>query len=210
MIVSVSRWWATMWSGIGRAAAGRGRWIALFLVFSCPAVLPAQSAPRPMAFSEGLQHIGALGVSCKYKRASGPDRFGGDMLVWGTRAFGGKKGDLKLGASGGIGMLNGTYRRLHVRMAGLTVEHGFRPDPLFKWRVGFGGGNYDLKSTISDRSISKGSFTYLEPSIIGIRPFSRHIALEVGAGYTFCGAKGGVKLEGLFLEATLLMGRFDF
>ncbi len=151
--------------------------------------------------------IGAGGLSFKYKRASGPLGFGGDMLVWGGRMYGGKLRDPKFGLMGQLGTLNGNALRLNLRMGGFSVEDGFKPDPRFKWRANFGFGTYDLESRITFRTINKGGFAFFEPMLVGVLPMKRHIVLEIGAGYTFCGALG-VRIEGLFLQVDLLLGRF--
>ena len=105
------------------------------------------------------------------------------------------------------GALNGNALRLNVNMGGLSIENGFKPDPRFKWRVNFGGGNYELNSKVTHRTINSGSFTFLEPMLVGVFPMTRHTVLEFSTGYTFCGAQG-VRLEGWLLQVDLLLGRF--
>ncbi|MBF0543705.1 MAG: hypothetical protein HQM08_04695 [Candidatus Riflebacteria bacterium] len=159
-------------------------------------------------FEQAGPAIGAGGLSCKYKQVSGPHGFGGDFLMWGGRFFSGASGDPKLGASACTGVLNGNFQRIEMKMGGLTIENGFRPDPYFKWRVGFGAGSYNLTDSLNQRTITQGQFAYVEPMLVGVRPLWRSIMIEVGAGYTFVGATGGIKLEGPCLEVNLLFGRF--
>ncbi|MBF0408656.1 MAG: hypothetical protein HQM10_15010 [Candidatus Riflebacteria bacterium] len=160
-------------------------------------------------FDRAGPHVGAGGIYSKYKQVSGPNGFGGDFLMWGARAFSGSISDPKLGLTACTGVLNGNYQRLTMKMGGMTVENGFNPDPYFKWRVGFGGGSYEFYSTLNKRTISNGSFAYVEPMLVGVRPISRHIAIEVGIGYTFAGAFGGIKIEGPCIDVNLLFGRFQ-
>ena len=171
------------------------------------APVEAVDGARPLPESVRAPQIGAGGMSFKYKRVSGPYDFGGDMLMWGGHAFGGGVGEVKLGISGAAGILNGKYARLDLKMGGLTLENGFRPDPLFKWRVGFGMGSYDLVSTVTKFHTNRGNFAYLEPMLVGVRPLTRHISIEVGVGYTFANSTG-VKLDGFCLTTDLLLGRF--
>lgn len=181
---------------------------AFVLGLGCaPAPVWAIDGARPLPESQMHPQIGAGGISFKYKRASGPYNFGGDLLMWGGHAFGGGKGEVKLGISGAAGILNGNHARLDLKMGGLTLENGFRPDPLFKWRVGFGMGSYDLVSTVTNFHTNKGNFVYVEPMLVGVRPVTRHITIEVGVGYTFANSTG-VKLDGICLTTDLLLGRF--
>lgn len=183
--------------------------LAGWLVFALTG--PARAVGNPRLLVEvnprSAQNVGAGGLTFRYKRVSGPMGFGGDMLMWGVRGFGGRLNDPKIGLMAGLGTLNGNVLKLNLRQLGVTLENGFRPDPRFKWRVTFGGGSYDLKSRISQYSVNKGSFTFLEPMLVGVHPLTRHIILEVAAGYTFAGSTG-VRFEGLFLEANLLLGLF--
>jgi len=152
--------------------------------------------------------IGAGGLTFKYKRVSGPLGFGGDMLMWGLRGYGGNRlKEAKLGVMASSGILNGNSLKLSIHMGGLTVENGFHPDPRFNWRVSFGGGQYDFRSMQTLRTINKGFFTFIEPMLVGIHPVTRHIILEFGIGYTFCGAMG-VRIEGICLQTELLIGKF--
>ncbi len=154
-----------------------------------------------------LKPVGAGGLTTRDKRVSGPMGFGGDMMMWGVRGFGGRLNDPKIGLMAAQGTLNGRSLKLHVQQFGLTLENGFRPDPRVKWRANFGGGTYDLSSRISGFSVNKGSFTFLEPVLVGVLPMTRHIVLEGSAGYTFAGSTG-VRFEGIFLEVNLLLGQF--
>ncbi|MFZ2961102.1 MAG: hypothetical protein WA705_29845 [Candidatus Ozemobacteraceae bacterium] len=151
--------------------------------------------------------IGAGGISCTYKRVSGPYGFGGDMLLWGGRGFGGGEGQVKMGFTAATGVLNGNHMRCNLNMGGFTLENGWRPDPLFKWRAVFGGGSYDLTSSLTMRSINRGSFAYFTPMLVGRRPLSRHISIEVAGGYTFTNTNG-VSIGGWCLETDILLGRF--
>lgn len=185
-------------------------WLLALLAFSLQGpALEAARNPKLLVDSKPRSEkpIGGGGLTWRYKRAAGPFGFGGDMLVWGLRGFGGNLVSPKLGLMGGMGTLNGHALKLNLRQFGFTVEHGFHPDPRFKWRVNFGGGTYDLESRVSGISMKKGSFTFLEPMLVGVHPLSRHIVAEVGVGYTFAGATG-VRIEGIFLEANLLLGLF--
>jgi len=151
--------------------------------------------------------VGAFGPTFKFKRTSGPEGFGGEMVVWGARGFGGRIDDPKLGLMAQAGTLTGSSLTLNLRMGGFTVEDHFLKDTRLKWRVGFGGGTFELKSRVSGRIVNDGSFAFAEPMFVGVIPMTRHIVLEIGAGYTFCGVEG-VRLEGLFIQTDLLLGRF--
>ncbi|MBP7633880.1 hypothetical protein KBA41_06895 [Candidatus Ozemobacteraceae bacterium] len=151
--------------------------------------------------------VGAFGPTFKFKRTSGPEGFGGEMVVWGARGFGGRLDDPKLGLMAQAGTLTGGSLTLNLRMGGFTVEDHFLKDTRLKWRVGLGGGTFELKSRVSSRIVNEGSFAFAEPMLVGVIPMTRHIVLEIGAGYTFCGVEG-VRLEGLFIQTDLLLGRF--
>jgi len=129
------------------------------------------------------------------------------MLVWGGRGFGGRVDDPKIGLMVQAGTLNGNSLKLNLSMGGFTIEDHFMKDTRLKWRVNIGGGTYELKTRQSSRIINDGSFAFAEPMVVGVIPMTRHITLEIGAGYTFCGVEG-VRLEGLFLQTDLLLGRF--
>ncbi len=187
-------------------------------VWLCAIFLLVVGMPRPAAAGreprllveidpQSPKPVGAGGLTTRYKRVSGPMGFGGDMLMWGLRGFGGRLNDPKIGLMAAQGTLNGRSLKLNLQQFGLTLENGFRPDPRFKWRANFGGGTYDLASRISGFSVNKGSFTFLEPMLVGVLPMTRHIVLEGAAGYTFAGSTG-VRFEGLFLEVNLLLGQF--
>ena len=186
--------------------------LAIFLLGFAwrPVTVSAERDPKLLIDKSSTQNpltVGAGGINFKYKRVSGPYDFEGDMIVWGVRGFGGHLREAKLGVMGSTGSLNGNVLRLNLNMGGLSIENGFRPDPRFKWRVNFGGGNFELTSKVTHRTINSGSFTYLEPMLVGVFPLSRHLVLEFGTGYTFCGAQG-VRLEGILLQVDLLVGRF--
>ncbi len=182
--------------------------LALFLVIAGTGTAQAARDPILLVEQPGkTMPVGAGGVTFKYKRASGPDGFGGDMLVWGGRGFGGRVDDPKIGLMAQAGTLNGNSMALNLRMGGFTIEDHFMKDTRLKWRVNIGGGTYELKTRRSSRHINDGSFAFAEPMIVGMLPMTRHIVLEIGAGYTFCGVEG-VRLEGLFLQTDLLLGRF--
>lgn len=151
--------------------------------------------------------VGYGGVTCRYKRVSGPMGFGGDIWLWGLRAAGGRFEDPKFGIVASTGTLTGNALRLELKQAGLSIENGFRSDPRVRWRVQFGGGSYSLDSRITGNTINSGDFTFLEPMLVGLFPLTRHIVLEFSAGYTFAGSTG-VRLEGLFLQTEFLLGRF--
>jgi hypothetical protein len=153
------------------------------------------------------EYVYGIGPIMKYKRVAAPQNFGGDMTVWGVRAFAGKLYDPEIGFVYYSGTLNGESQKFNLDMAGLTLEDSFREDARVKWRVSFGVGHYRLRSRASGYEFNKGSFSFLEPMIVGVLPMSRHIVLEFGAGYTFAGATG-VRVEGLALNAELLMGKF--
>jgi len=153
------------------------------------------------------EYVYGVGPIMKYKRVAAPQNFGGDMTVWGIRAFAGRLYDPEIGFVFYSGTLNGESQKFNLDMAGLTLEDSFREDSRVKWRVSFGVGDYRLRSRASGYEFNKGSFSFFEPMIIGVLPMSRHIILEFGAGYTFAGATG-VRVEGLALNAELLMGKF--
>ncbi len=163
--------------------------------------LLVDNSPRPEIWGA------AVGPTIKYKRISGPYDFGGDMFVWGIRAFGGKASEPKLGLMYSSGNLSGTGFKFNLQMSGLTLEDSFTEDSRVKWRASFGGGKYEMTSRTSGYVVNKGSFTFLEPMLVGVLPMSNHIVLEFGVGYTFAGATG-VRIEGLALQAELLMGKF--
>jgi len=184
--------------------------VALLLVFSAWGnSLEGARNPRLQIDSDprSKRPVGSGGLTVRYKRASGPLGFGGDMMVWGLRGFGGNLSDPKLGLMAAQGTLNGHALKLNLRQFGLTVERGFNPDPRFKWRVNFGGGTYHMQSRVSGNTVKKGSFTFLEPMLVGVHPLTRHIIAEAGVGYTFAGANG-LRIEGIFLEVNLLLGLF--
>lgn len=156
---------------------------------------------------ESTEYVYGVGPIAKYKRVAAPQNFGGDMTVWGVRVFAGKLNDPEIGAIFYSGTLNGISLKFNLDMAGLTLEDSFREDSRIKWRTSFGVGKYRLRSVASDHEFNKGSFTFFEPMIVGVLPLSRHIVLEFGAGYTFAGATG-VRIEGLSLNAEILMGKF--
>ncbi len=156
---------------------------------------------------QGTEYVYGIGPIAKYKRVAAPDNFGGDMMVWGVRAFAGKLYDPEIGLLFCQGTLNGNSQKFNLDMAGLTLEDSFREDSRVKWRVSFGVGEYRFRSIASDYEFNKGSFSFFEPMIVGVLPMTRHIVLEFGAGYTFAGATG-VRIEGLALNAEILMGKF--
>ncbi len=180
---------------------------AIFMLATSPAIfarmprLLVDHKPRPEIWGAGF------GPTFKYKRVSGPYDFGGDMMVWGFRAFGGKSSEPKLGIMASTGTLNGTGFKFNMKIGGLTLEDSFREDSRVKWRASFGGGSYEMKSKSSGYVVNDGSFTFFEPMIVGVLPMSHHIVLEFGTGYTFAGATG-VRIEGLTLQAELLFGKF--
>lgn len=157
---------------------------------------------------QGSSFTGGIGPVYKYRRVKAPQNFGGDMNLWGIRAFGGKLRDPELGFILLSGTLNGEALKFNLDMAGLTLEDSFREDSRVKWRVSFGFGKYKHKTIASGLVLSDGSFTFFEPMILGVLPMSRHIILEFGAGYTFAGAHSGIRIEGLTLHTELLLGKF--
>ncbi len=194
----------------------RRLWVILMgcLVWALLAPAAATAAARPMieikddkADTVRGPSMGAGGPTLKFKRASGPMDFGGEMFHWGLRIFGGRPDDPRLGVAGSIGILNGNSMRLSVGMGGITLEDYYWRDMNFKWRVGLGGGGYELKTIVGQKTLAKGNFTYFEPQLVWVLPIKRSIHLEFSAGYFFAGVLP-VKLEGLTLEANLLIGRF--
>ncbi|HOT27919.1 MAG TPA: hypothetical protein PLU72_07000 [Candidatus Ozemobacteraceae bacterium] len=186
------------------------RLTCLVLLLLCLGAARAQAARDPILLVDqpgNTMPVGAFGPTFKFKRTSGPEGFGGEMVVWGARGFGGRLDDPKLGLMAQAGTLTGTGLTLNLRMGGFTVEDHFMKDTRLKWRVGLGGGTFELKSRISSRVVNEGSFAFAEPMLVGVIPMTRHIVLEIGAGYTFCGVEG-VRLEGLFVQTDLLLGRF--
>lgn len=156
---------------------------------------------------DSTDFTGGIGPTIKYKRISAPYDFGGDMMVWGLRLFGGKLRDPAIGLMYQGGTLNGESMKFNLEMGGLTLEDSFREDARVKWRASFGVGTYNLRTIASGMELNKGSFAFFEPMIIGVLPLSRHIVLEFGVGYTFAGATG-VRVEGLALQTEILMGKF--
>lgn len=184
--------------------------LIIILLFVCAAV-KARAATGPVLLmdkqSNSMKFTGGIGPTVKYKRISAPYDFGGDMMVWGLRCFGGKLRDPALGVMYQAGSLSGKSLKFSLEMGGLTLEDSFREDARVKWRASFGAGKYRLRTIISGLELNKGSFTFFEPMIVGVLPLSRHIILEFGAGYTFAGATG-VRIEGLALQSELLIGKF--
>lgn len=156
---------------------------------------------------DSTEYVYGAGPLVKYKRVAAPQDFGGDMTLWGLRVFAGKLNDPEIGAVYYSGTLSGTSLKFNLDMAGLTLEDSFREDSRVKWRVSFGVGHYKLRSIASGYEFNKGSYAFFEPMVVGVLPMSRHIVLEFGAGYTFAGATG-VRIEGLTINAELLMGKF--
>ena len=179
----------------------------LFLVGSATVFGASNALPMPNAPVDRPESVGAGGPTFKYKRVSGPMKFGGDILVWGFRAFGGRKDDPKLGISGSTGTLNGKSLQMDLRMAGFTLENSWRSDSRLKWRMTLGGGTYDLHNFTGSYTVNKGTFAYFEPMFVGVVPMNRHLAWEIAGGYTFAGTTG-VKIEGPCLEVNLLFGRY--
>ncbi len=182
----------------------------ILLVLLCLGNTRAQAVRDPILLVDQpgkTMSVGAFGPTFKFKRTSGPQGFGGEMVVWGARGFGGRLDDPKLGLMAQAGTLTGRNLTLNLRMGGFTVEDHFLKDTRLKWRVGIGGGTFELKSRVSSRVVNDGSFAFAEPMFVGVIPMTRHIVLEIGAGYTFCGVEG-VRLEGFFIQTDLLLGRF--
>ncbi len=184
------------------------KFILLFFVLLC---VPGIAATGPTLLMDsdpqGSEYVYGIGPITKYKRVAAPQDFGGDMMVWGVRAFAGKLYDPEIGLLFCQGTLNGNSQKFNLDMAGLTLEDSFREDSRVKWRISFGVGEYRLRSIASGYEFNKGSFSFFEPMVVGVLPMSRHIVLEFGAGYTFAGATG-VRIEGLALNAEILMGKF--
>lgn len=164
------------------------------------------AVPLPGSEMPSVPSIGAGGLTWKYKRASGPMKFGGDLQMVGLRLFGGRKDDPKVGLAASTGTLSGTALQLDVRMGGLTLEDTFLSDRRLKWRATIGGGRYELRTRRGTYTVNSGGFAYFEPMFIGVIPMNKHISIELGGGYTFAGTTG-VKLEGPFFEVNLLLGR---
>jgi hypothetical protein len=183
--------------------------LAIVIVLLSSSLLYGARNPKLLVDSNPRPEIwgAAVGPTIKYKRISGPYDFGGDMFVWGIRAFGGKASEPKLGLMYSSGSLSGTGFKFNLQMSGLTLEDSILKDSRVKWRASFGGGKYEMTSKNSGYVVNKGSFTFLEPMLVGVLPMSNHIVLEFGVGYTFAGATG-VRIEGLALQAELLMGKF--
>lgn len=183
----------------------------LIIILSLCAVSHLSAATGPTLLvdrqPESMIFTGGVGPLAKYKRVKAPREFGGDMTLWGVRAFGGKLRDPELGVIFMTGTLNGRSLKFNLDMAGLTLEDSFREDSRVKWRASFGMGKYKLGSKTSGAAFNEGSFAFFEPMILGILPMTRHIILEFGCGYTFAGATG-VRLEGLTINAELLLGKF--
>jgi hypothetical protein len=182
--------------------------LCALVLFNC-VIATAATGPTLMmdVNPAGTEFTGGIGPMMKYKRVRAPQDFGGDMTLWGIRGFGGKLQDPEIGFVYNSGTLSGTALRFNLDMAGLTLEDSFREDSRVKWRVSAGVGKYKLSSKASGMVFNQGSFAFAEPMILGVLPMSRHIVLEFGAGYTFAGATG-VRIEGLTLNAEILMGKF--
>jgi len=184
--------------------------ILLLVFLTASSSLCAATGPTLMMDRDpqGGSFTGGVGPVYKYKTVKAPQGFGGDINLWGIRAFGGKLQDPEIGFILLSGTLNGEALRFNMEMAGLVLEDSFRQDSRVKWRVSFGFGKYRHKTIASGLVFSEGSFTFFEPMILGVLPMSRHIILEFGAGYTFAAAHSGITIEGLTLHTELLLGKF--
>ncbi|HNV70531.1 MAG TPA: hypothetical protein PKO06_12595, partial [Candidatus Ozemobacteraceae bacterium] len=180
----------------------------LLLAFLSPGMIEAvgNAVPLPGSSAPAVPSVGAGGMTWKYKRASGPMKFGGDLQMIGLRLFGGRKDDPKVGLAASTGTLSGSALQLEVRMGGITLEDSFRTDRNLKWRATLGAGRYDLHTRRTGFTVNSGGFAFFEPMFIGVIPMNKHISIELGGGYTFAGTTG-VKLEGPFFEFNLLLGR---
>lgn len=149
-----------------------------------------------------------IGPVLKYKHNECNEQdFKGDMAMWGVRAFAGKMNDPEFGLIYTAGYQKSDTLKYNLDMTGVSLEDSFKSDPRFKWRLTCGMGNYKLKSIASGYVYNDGKFAYIEPMFLGILPLNRNIILEFGIGYTFADAKE-VKVEGLALNAELLLGKF--
>ncbi len=155
----------------------------------------------------GTDYIYGIGPGLKYKKVSAPHDFGGDMTMWGARFFAGRLNDPAIGLMFQAGTLSGRSMKLNLEMTGLTFEDSFREDSRVLWRATLGAGKYRLRMKTSGLELNKGSFTFFEPMIVGLLPLTRPMVLEFSAGYTFAGSTG-VKIEGLALQAEVLLGKF--
>ena len=66
--------------------------IVLMLLLSCARQGVAKTGPTLLMDTQRSprMHVGAGGMNVRYKRVSGPLSFGGDMLMYGLRGYGGK------------------------------------------------------------------------------------------------------------------------
>ncbi len=181
----------------------------LVAIILLPAVCHSATGPTLLMDSrpQGIDFTGGIGPLVKHKTIKAQDNFGGDMTMWGLRLFGGRLRDPELGLIYSSGSLSGRALKFNLDMAGLSLEDSFREDSRVKWRASFGGGHYSLRTSNGGLVMTEGSFSLFEPMILGVLPMSRHIILELGAGYTFASATG-VRIEGLTSNCELLMGKF--
>jgi hypothetical protein len=149
----------------------------------------------------------AIAPTLKFKRISGPDRFGGNMTIWGLRALTGKIGRTKLGIAASAGILNGNSLRCDLKMGGLSVEDFLLTDRNLTWRLTIGGGEYTLKTIVDNFHLNKGAFTYAEPMLFGSIRMAKHFQLMLGAGYLLTNTRG-VRIEGPCFQAELLIGLY--
>jgi hypothetical protein len=193
--------------GSERFPGCRGAWLLLFLLLVCAPPGNAEIRDIQRIYSEENTSGWALGPTFKIKRVSGPIGFGGDMLVWGMRAMGGKANASKLGLTAGKGTLHGNSLKMNLAMGGISLEDSFPRDSHLFWRVTVGGGSYDVRSRYSDYIFNRGSFVYCEPMVMGRIKITRHLALELGGGYTITNTIGA-RIEGPCVQGELLIGRF--
>lgn len=149
----------------------------------------------------------ALAPTLKVRRIAGPDRFGGNMTIWGLRALTGKIGSTKLGIAAGAGVLNGNSLRCDLKMGGMSAEDFLLTDRNLTWRLTIGGGEFTLKTIVDNFHINKGAFTYAEPMLFGSIRMTQHFQLMLGAGYLLTNTRG-VRIEGPTFQAELLIGRY--
>lgn len=181
--------------------------ILLFLGMTAPCFAAPIREIKAPAFQEPGDQVGAGGLVLKYKRISGPLGFGGDILVWGVRASGGKTGMSKLGVTASQGSLSGKSLKCDLKMGGFTVEDRFMSDYNLSWLVTLGGGSYLLRTLDGQHVYNRGSFAYVEPILFGLIRMGPHFRLELGAGYTIANTTG-VRVEGPCIQAELLIGRY--
>lgn len=153
--------------------------------------------------------VGAAGIFFRSKYVTGPLDYKSNLFIYGVRGFGGILQDPKFG----IYLLKGSdYNNspsFELTQVAFTIENAFKPlkNSRLKWRVNFGGGKYQFRTNIIKLIIDEKDFTFIEPCLSYILPFTRHILIESTVGYTFSNSYNA-RIEGIVIEFGLLVGKF--